>query len=202
MNKKVPLSPFIASLKLILKSAGDVTIEKILFILSEHGHPALLLIFTLPLCFPLQIPGMSTPFGLLLALIGIQMGFTKYLWLPNWILRKKIPKKMLHKVIRKIIVISLFLRKFLRPRLRVLTKNRTSLKFNGVLICILALILALPIPVPMINLVSALPILSIGIGLLKEDGVCVLVGYFLSVVCFLFYSWLIHLGFAGIKHLL
>ncbi len=202
MKNKVPLSPFLASLKLILKSSGAVTIEKILFILSEHGHPALLLIFTLPLCFPVQIPGMSTPFGLLLALIGIQMGFTKYLWLPNWILQKKIPKKMLHKVIRKIIIISLFLRKFLKPRLRVLTKNRTSLKFNGVLIFILSLILALPIPVPMINLVSALPILCISIGLLKDDGICVLAGYFLAALCFLFYAWLVHLGFAGIKHLL
>ncbi|MES2198728.1 MAG: exopolysaccharide biosynthesis protein, partial [Chlamydiota bacterium] len=111
----IQTSSFINSLKRILKRPGEVTIQEILSILSEHGHPALLLIFTLPLCFPLQIPGMSTPFGLLLSLIGIQMGFRKRLWLPKWILRKKTPRKMLQKVIKKTISISIFLRKFLRP---------------------------------------------------------------------------------------
>jgi hypothetical protein len=199
MKKTPKLTPFITSLQLILETPKDLTIGEIFFILSEHGHPALILIFTLPLCFPLQLPGMSTPFGLLIALISIQMGFTKQLWLPHWILQKKLPRKMLHKVVQKII--NFFSKHPIKPRLTILTENRVLLKFNGALICILAVILSLPIPIPMINLVSAVPILCLGLGLLRNDGIWVLAGYFFSTVCFLFFSWLINLGFAGVKHL-
>ncbi len=195
-------TPFILSLKLLLKRPKDSSIKEIFSILSEHGHPALILIFTLPLCFPVQIPGMSTPFGLLCSLMGLQMGFKKPLWLPAWLLRKKVSKKMLDRVVKKIITLSIFLRKFLRHRLPILTKNRAFITFNGILLFILALILSLPIPIPLINLISAIPMICLAIGLLKEDGICVLVGYFLSILCFLFFTWLIHIGFAGIKHLL
>ena len=195
-------TPFVLSLKLLLKNPKDSTIKKIFSILSEHGHPALILIFTLPLCFPIQIPGMSTPFGLICSLIGLQMGFKKPLWLPKWLLRKKVPKKLLDKIIKKTITLSTFLQKFIRRRATIFIQNRAFITFNGILLFVLALIVSLPIPVPMINLVSAIPMICVGLGLLKEDGICVLVGYFLSIVCFLFFAWLIHLGFAGIKHLL
>lgn len=195
-------TPFVLSLKLLLKSPKDSTVKKIFSILSEHGHPALILIFTLPLCFPIQIPGMSTPFGLLCSLVGVQIAFKKPLWLPNWLLRKKVSKKMLDKVVKKTINLSAFLQKFTKRRATVFTQNRAFITFNGILLFILALIVSLPIPIPTINLVSAIPIICISLGLLKEDGICVLVGYFFSIVCFLFFTWLIHLGFAGIEHLL
>lgn len=192
--------PFLASLKSILKRPKDISIKEIFSILSEYGAPACILIFTLPLCFPLQIPGMSTPFGLLVSLLGIQMGFRKRLWLPKWILRKKPSKKILDKVIKK--TASIFSSSLFKPRLSFLAKNIFFIKFNSVLIFILALVLALPIPIPMINLVSALPIICLGIGLLKNDGLCILIGYFLTFLCFLFFSWLILFGFNGIKNLL
>ncbi|MES2198727.1 MAG: exopolysaccharide biosynthesis protein [Chlamydiota bacterium] len=193
--------PFTDALKHILKTPHAVSIKEILSILAKHGHATLLLIFSLPLCFPIQIPGLSTPFGLLLCLIGIQMGFTKRLWLPKWILQKKIPKKVLQKITEKIISISLFLERFLHPRLETLTQSITFVRLNGSLIAILALFLALPLPIPMTNFFSALPIIALALGILEDDGICILVGYFLSLVCFSFFFYLAYFGISEIKHL-
>ncbi len=202
--KKNPVlhTPFTEALELILKVPHAVTIKEVLTILAKHGHAALLLIFSLPLCLPIPLPGLSTPFGFLLCLIGIQMGYTNHLWLPKWILEKKIPKNTLQKIIKKVISISLFLQKFLKPRLPIFTKNKSFIRINGTLIVILSLLLSLPLPIPFTNFMSTLPIIFLGLGFLEDDGVCILVGYFLALACFSFFFYLAYFGASEIKHLI
>jgi hypothetical protein len=192
---------FTDPLNIILKTPHAITVEEILAILSKHGHATLLLVFSLPLCLPIQIPGLSIPFGLILCLIGLQMAFAKTLWLPKWILNKTIPKNTLNKVIKKIISISHFLQKFLRPRLSFLLENKFFLATSGILIAILSLLLSLPLPIPMTNLVSTLPIICFGLGFLEDDGVCILLGYFFSLVCFAFFFSLAYFGTTEITQL-
>lgn len=198
----VPSTPFTEALEIILKVPHVITIQKILSILAKHGHATLLLIFSFPLCLPIPLPGLSTPFGFLLCLIGIQMGFTKRLWLPKWILEKKIPKNTLDKIIKKVISISTFLQKFLKPRLPILTQNKSFIKINGTLIAMLSLLLSLPLPIPFTNLISTLPIICLGLGFLEDDGICILIGYFLALACFSFFFYIIYFGASEIKHLI
>ncbi|MBS0627244.1 MAG: exopolysaccharide biosynthesis protein [Verrucomicrobia bacterium] len=195
-------TPFLDALERILEVPYDITIREILSILAKHGHATLLLIFSLPLCLPIPLPGLSTLFGLLLGLIGIQMGFTKRLWLPKWILEKKIPKDTLKKIITKLISLSIFLQKFLHPRLTLLTKNQFLIGCSGVVISLLSLLLSIPLPIPLTNLVSTLPIIAMGLGFLEDDGLCVVIGYFLALVCFTFFFYLGYFGYTDIEHYL
>lgn len=199
---RAPSESFTSALERILKIEETLTIEEILSTLASHGLATLLLIFSLPLCFPIQIPGLSTPFGIILALIGLRIGFTKRLWIPHWILQKKIPKETLGKIIKKILSVSHFLQKFLHPRLTTFVKNKTFIRVSGTLIIILSLFLSMPLPIPMTNLLSTLPIIALGLGFLEDDGLCILLGYFLSIVCFIFFFYIFYFGASTITKLL
>ena len=70
--------PVVASMNQLIemvKGQKKVALEKIFKLLANKGYATLLIIFSIPFCFPMQIPGSSTPFGLIMALVGIRMAF-------------------------------------------------------------------------------------------------------------------------------
>ena len=48
----------------------SLTLGQIERLLEGHGYELLLLFLALPFCFPISIPGLSLPFGLVIILIG------------------------------------------------------------------------------------------------------------------------------------
>ncbi len=84
--------------------------------------------------------------------------------------------------------------KFWRPRIKALVNNPTFHRLNGILVFFLGLILALPLPIPMTNLLAASPILCLGLGLLEDDGVFILISYALALVCFSAFATLFFWG--------
>lgn len=161
-----------------------IPFRSLLNFLAERGSAALLVLLSIPFCFPINIPGFSTPFGIILALIGFRIAWGKKPWWPKWILDKNIPSQKLIKVIKKAISVVKVLRKVLHPRLTVLVNHPLVHRFNGLLITVLAILLSLPLPIPMTNMLAAFPILSFGLGMLEDDGVAILLGYLLNLVCF------------------
>lgn len=172
---------------LLLQEKGknsSLSIGEILNILSKKGQSLIILILSLPFCQPLQIPGFSTPFGLVIALIGLKMAFGKYAWLPKRILAKSITPQTLQKITEKILWLLKKIKGWIYPRLAWLCYNPSVHIINGLLISILGILLALPLPTPFSNLMAAWSILFIGLGLLKDDGVFILIGYLISLFTF------------------
>lgn len=163
---------------------SSISIGEILNILSKKGQSLIILILSLPFCQPLQIPGLSTPFGLAIAFIGLKMAFGKYAWLPKGILAKSITPHTLQKITEKILWLLKKIKSWIYPRLAWLCYNPSVHIINGLLISILGILLALPLPTPFSNLMAAWSILFIGLGLLKDDGVFILIGYFVSLFTF------------------
>lgn len=188
---------FLDSLKQLLeltKKSETIKTRQIFEVLSHKGYPTLLIIFSLPFCMPVQIPGFSTPFGITLCFIGLRIAFAKHPWWPKWILEKSYSSSTLEKLTLKMMKVVEAMQKVLRPRLVFLIKNPVLHRLHGLLICILSVVLALPLPIPMTNMLAALPILALGLGLLEDDGVAIIIGYFLAVVCFGGFIALILLG--------
>lgn len=203
-NIKWKKPSFVDSLGIILnlsKTVEEIKIRQILEILSGKGYPALLIIFSLPFCFPIQIPGFSTPFGIILGLIGLRIAFGRKPWLPDWILDKSFKSHSIEKVVAKTISGVVYMQKLLHPRLLVFTQNPIFHRLNGLLIFFLAVLLSLPLPIPFTNLISAIPILCFGLGLLEDDGVAILIGYLLTILCFIYFFIIFLFGALGIKHL-
>ena len=180
------------------KESPSIKVGEIFGILSGKGYATLLIIFSLPFCTPLQIPGFSTPFGILLAFLGLRIAFAKRLWWPKWILEKEIPSHVMEKIVKMTIKAVTAVQKILRPRLQVLAKNPLLHRVHGLFVCVLAIFLSLPLPIPMTNLLTAFPILLIGLGLLEDDGIVILMAYLFVL---LWVSVLAGLFFWGKAHL-
>lgn len=194
---------FVDSLEKILdftQKHPEIQIQQILTTLSGKGYAALLTMFSFPFCFPVQIPGFSTLFGLLLAFLGLRIAFAKRLWWPKWILEKSLNSQNIATLTTKTISVIKGMQKVIHPRLTVLTQHPFFHRLNGLIVCTLALLLALPIPIPLTNMVAAFPIFCIGLGLLEDDGVFILIGYALSIICFALFFGLIILGMLQVKN--
>ena len=160
---------------------SSISIDEILQTLSGKGQALILLLLSLPFCQPLQIPGLSTPFGLTIAFIGLQMIFGKYAWLPKIISTKTIASHNLQTITDKILWLLKKINRWVHPRLSLLCHHPAWQIINGLFIFVLGLLLALPMPIPFSNLLAAWSLFFMGVGLLKDDGVFVLISYFIAL---------------------
>ncbi len=178
----------ITSMQLLIelaKSSDKIKLGQISELLSNKRYPALLVIFSLPFCFPIQIPGFSTPFGIILAFLGFRMACAQKVWWPKWLSNKELYAKHVTLFAEKVMQISNKLSKIVHPRLLFFINQPYLYRLHGVLIFFLGMLLALPLPIPFSNLLTATPIFLIGLGLLEDDGGAILIAYLIALVCFL-----------------
>jgi hypothetical protein len=123
--------------------------------------------------------GLSTPFGLAIALIGAQMMIGRSVpWLPRRARRRQLKMSMLDRVVGMLARRTRWLARSTRRRLEFLITPRLI----GLAIVILSLGLALPLPIPGSNLVFLIPLFVYSVGLLERDGAWILIGHLLLLV--------------------
>lgn len=176
---------------------GKIKFGDIVSLMKWRGFPIFLILFSLPFCLPVQIPGASTPFGVALAFMGLRVAFGKKMWWPKSWLERKVPHEKLNKIINVALKYNAKIHRFIYPRLTFLTENPLIHRFHGVLAFMLACLLALPIPLPFTNLMAAFPLLFLGLGLLEDDGLLVIIAYLWAFITFAFFTGLFIAG----KHL-
>ena len=123
--------------------------------------------------------GLSTPFGLAIALIGSQMllGRTQP-WLPKRARRRELSMSMLDRVAGILARRTRWLAKSTRRRWELLIRPRLI----GLGIVVLSLGLALPLPIPGSNLVFLIPLFIYSVGVLERDGLWILIGHIATVI--------------------
>jgi len=174
---------------LLLKQAAQsspLPLKEIFRILSEKGRLLILILLSLPFCQPIQIPGLSIPFGLMIAFVGLRVAFGKHVWLPQRILSKKIASATLIKIVDRSLWLMKKMKRWTRPRLTGMIAHPALQVVNGLIFCILGLALALPLPIPFTNIAAAWSILFIALGWIEDDGIFVLLGYLMTLVLLFF----------------
>lgn len=182
MKLKKPLS--LEEGILLLQRKGKqspISIRELLAIFPGKGRSLVLLLLSLPFCIPLQIPGFSTPFGIIIAFIGLRMTFGHDVWLPKRILAKELKPETIQKITNRSLRIVRKMKPWIRPRLHFLHYRYMQI-LNGMLIVLLGLLLALPLPLPLTNLLTAWPIFLLGLGTLEDDGIITLIAYFFALI--------------------
>ncbi|WP_141453618.1 exopolysaccharide biosynthesis protein [Pseudoxanthomonas sp. z9] len=147
-------------------------------LLSGFGQSAfglLLFIGVLPAFIP--IPGVGGAIGgPLVILVGVQLlvGLSR-LWLPGFIARRG-PHRSALITFRTLLSPWLArLEKLIRPRLHAVLDHKLALSFTGLLLILLGLLLALPIPFT--NYVFGVLLLLFALALLERDGALMLVAW-------------------------
>jgi hypothetical protein len=156
------------------------TIQTLFQALKGRGYPFLIVLMSLPFCQPLQIPGFSTPFGVILMFVGLRMSCGKYIWWPKWVLNQEISPRLLKSVIKKSLWFIHYLKRVLHSRWRFFCQDSRFYRLHGGFVALMGLYLALPLPIPFSNLLAAWALLFIGLGLMEDDGLFVCLSYLIG----------------------
>lgn len=171
-----------------------LTLDDMMVALEGKGHAAMITVLSLPFSQPIQIPGLSVPFGIVLFYSGLRIAFAQKPWLPGWLMAKKIPAATAMGLLEGLRKMSRWTEKILHPRWAFLCRRPALHRFHGILIAFLSILLALPLPIPFSNMLAAVPILLLGLALLEDDGLFLVAGYLAAIPCILFFGVLFLFG--------
>lgn len=170
------LSAELASLEASL-GERPVQLRTVLETLQGRAYELLMVLLVLPFAVPVSVPGMSTPFGLAIAAIAVQLAAARLPWLPRFLLHAKLGPGFFRKVLGATRGVVRFLEKFLRPRLPGLTGSRARIGVHLAGLTVAALLLALPLPIPFTNMIPGWAILLLALGLMERDGLFIAAGH-------------------------
>lgn len=155
-----------------------VSIQDLLLALGDRALGALIFLFAFPNVLPLP-PGTSFILGAPLVFLVGQLMLSKPPWLPQFIGKRSMTRQDFAALVARIVPWLVRAEKLLKPRLQVLTSEVME-RVIGALCLVLATLLVLPIPFG--NMLPALAISFMALGLLERDGVWVVIGLVVSVV--------------------
>lgn len=189
-TKSLSLKNTLLELKALAKRE-PITIGTLIHKLDSKGFGVFLAILALPSALPIPAPGYSTPFGIAIGLLALQMLIGKaFVWLPSRLTKVTLGPKLLTQMLNVGTNILSKLETIIQPRLTY-TNKRWFIQLIAVQVLVLACLMILPIP--MTNTFPAMIIFLIAIGISENDGLICIVGAFLSILAILFYMSLLSL---------
>jgi hypothetical protein len=153
-------------------SRDRIAVGDLLHALGDRATGALLFIFAFPNIFPVP-PGTSAILGAPLVFLAAQLTFGMRPWLPGIISRRSMARTDFHGMLRRVLPWLERAEKLLRPRISVLALPPCEYAI-GLVCLLLALVLVLPIPLG--NMLPALSISLLALGLLERDGFAIATG--------------------------
>jgi hypothetical protein len=179
-------------------------IGKLLQYTGEQGFGLLTGLLTIPMLIPLPIPlpGFSTLFGAGLMLLGLQVARgADRPWLPTRIAQLELSPANSQRLLQGLTRLLRPIERLARTRLPQVTQNWLLHRLLGVCMAWNALLLALPLPIPLTNLLPAYTILIFTIGLLEADGLFFLMGYAMTTTTTLFFVSISQAIWSLVRHL-
>jgi hypothetical protein len=148
----------------------SVTLGEIIELMRQRAYSFLLLLIALPFCTPIPLPGLSTPFGLIIALIGMRIACGLKPWLPARLLRVTLPAKWLPKMLHAVEKPVKWLERFLRPTCGIFVDSGIARMAHGAMIFVCGVLLLLPLPIPLTNMIPAIAVALLACAMLEGDG--------------------------------
>jgi hypothetical protein len=166
------------------------TLGDILAATQGRGFGLLLVLIALPFITPIPLPGLSTPFGLVVVIIGARLSLGKRPWLPARLLRRELPARFVSRILAAGRVVVRWLEVLARPRFDFLHQQELYRRIAGGLITVSGLLLLLPIPVPFTNTLPALTVLLLSAGAVERDGLFFVGGTLMFLVTLAYFTLL------------
>lgn len=170
------------------------TLAELLAATQGRGFDLLLLLISLPFLTPIPLLGLSTPFGVVVCLIGLRLAVGRQPWLPRRLLERELPSGFLVKVLGGASRLVRWLEFLLRPRLGFLHEQMIYRRVAGTLIMLSGLLLVLPLPIPLTNSLPALTVVLFAAGALERDGLFFVAGCVAFAVAAAYFGLLIFGG--------
>ena len=154
-----------------------VDLQEVVDVLQERAYTLLILVLALPFCTPIPLPGLSTPLGLVIMLTAGTFALGRTPALPWRLLRVRLPAKFFRTLLEATSRVIRFVERQLAPRWLWLTGTATIVQLHALVICVAALALLIPAPLPFSNTLPAWGIVLATAGVMQRDGLAILAGY-------------------------
>ncbi|WP_026734136.1 exopolysaccharide biosynthesis protein [Fischerella sp. PCC 9605] len=164
-----------------VEQPSQVRLADILLLAKERIFGFLFVVLSLPSALPVPAPGYSTPFGILIFLLAIQLIVgSKTPWLPQRMVNHSIKLETVQGFLKAGIPWLQRIEAIARPRLIHIC---TTLAGRVTIGCTIALMgISMMIPIPGTNTLPAMGIFVTGFGLLEDDGAISLGGLVLCLM--------------------
>ncbi len=157
---------------LLTSHDGDIVLGELLQQIGDRGFGMFFIMLSLPSALPIPAAGYSTPFGIMMMLLALQMMMgRKTPWLPERAMKAKVSRKVTGFMNRGVVG---FLRQFehlVRPRFA-WASGRAGLVFAAVIIICMAGLMIIPIPGT--NTAPAIVIFLVGVAITEKDGLALM----------------------------
>jgi len=160
---------------------SKVTLAEILLLAKERVFGFLLVILSLPSALPVPAPGYSTPFGILIFILAIQLiAGAKTLWLPKRMMNYPIQLTTVQGFLKAGIPWLKRIEAIARPRLSYICTTLPGRVTIGIAIALMAI--SMMIPIPGTNTLPAMGVFVTSFGLSEDDGAISLGGLVMCVL--------------------
>ena len=178
----------------LLSSQDDgegITLDNVFSQVGDKGFGVLLVVLAIPSALPVPAAGYSTPFGVLIAILSLQMIFGRRCpWLPIRAKKMKIKRGLFKKMVHAANLFFSRVEHLIKPRM-LWIGSRLGLTLMGLLVLIMACLMILPIPLT--NTAPAMVIFIVGVGLSEDDGLFAGAACVLGVLAVCLYAYIIYL---------
>ncbi|MDP0501966.1 MAG: exopolysaccharide biosynthesis protein [Verrucomicrobiota bacterium JB022] len=165
---------------------------------GEKGFGMLLVLLALPSALPIPAPGYSTPFGIMLALLAVQMIGGRHVPIfPERFRKMKINRKLADNMLKFAASFFQRIEFMIKPRMKWIG-GKVGKSLMGWLVLIMACLMILPIPYT--NTFPAMVIFLLGIGLMEEDGLFSLFACVIGFFALCLYGFIIYVVIAYGPH--
>lgn len=167
-----------------------VPLHELEAMLRGRGAGLLILVLSIPFVVPTPIPLLAAVCGAPMMAVGLRMALFRKSRLPRFARDAALSPQVLRAVAGG-------LRKTVRPmawafRPRLIGALRGNWwRLIGLSIFLAAFLLSLPIPIPFANLIPAVGLILLAVGLLQRDGVAILLGHVVTAgsYLYLYFIW-------------
>lgn len=198
----VPLSQALSA----LIAKGDSTTIRIGALVEgtqERGFHLMMILLSLPFVSPIPLPGLSTVVGIALAIMSLRVAWRLEPRLPSFLGNREIPRERMESFVRKTASALRVVEKIVKPRLRAWMTWPAARFFNAMLLALMGILLALPLP-PVLPFSNSLPcwgIILIALAVIERDGVLIWLGYIVALGTFIYLGFFTTAVFVGIDRL-
>jgi hypothetical protein len=156
--------------------AAPLRLSDVLSAADDRGFALVLLLATFPFVVPFPTLGLSTPIGFALALAALGLILGRPASLPASLGALPIGPEALARAAAVVSRVTWVLARVTRPRMAFMFRRVMRIAL-GLSLFTAAVILGLPLPLPLSNFFPAVAIILLAAGVLEGDGLLVLTGH-------------------------
>ncbi len=155
-----------------------ITLQEVLQLSGDRTFGFLMVMLAFPSALPIPAPGYSTPFGLLILVLAVQMLWGRHEpWLP--FSQRSLKLSRVQGILKAGLPWLKWIENLARPRWSVVCDTRAGRFVLAIAVSLMAI--SMMIPIPGTNTLPAMGIFVVGFGLLEKDGLISLIGLFLCL---------------------